>query len=56
MATKTRFNWLVDDLVYSNYTGNQLGKVADQSGSTSTVGFQDRTNGSSNVLPRDASR
>jgi RHS repeat-associated protein len=44
---------VVDDLVYSNYTGNQLGKVTDNSGSTSTVAFQDRTNGSSNDYTYD---
>ncbi len=46
---------LVDDLHYNNYNGNQLGTMADQSGSTSIVGFQDKTNGSNNDYAYDAS-
>jgi RHS repeat-associated protein len=45
---------LIDDLHYNNYNGNQLGTILDQSGSTSTVGFQDKTNGSSNDYAYDA--
>ncbi len=45
---------LIDELQYTNYTGNQLGTVEDQSGSTSAVGFQDQTNGSGNDYTYDA--
>jgi RHS repeat-associated protein len=45
---------IVDDLHYANYNGNQLGTITDQSGSTSTVGFQDRNNGTNNDYQYDA--
>ena len=45
---------LIDDLHYNNYNGNQLGSIVDMSGSTSKIGFQDKTNGSSNDYAYDA--
>jgi RHS repeat-associated protein len=35
----------INYLAYQHYSGNQLGEVADWSGSTSHIGFQDKTNG-----------
>jgi RHS repeat-associated protein len=45
---------IVDSLQYSSYNGNLLGTIKEVSGSTSTVGFQDRNNGTNNDYQYDA--
>ena len=48
LVTLTRFHGAyntIDALNYKGYAGNKLGHVDDYSGSTSPVGFQDKSNG-----------
>jgi RHS repeat-associated protein len=44
----------INNLTYSGWSGNQLGKVTDQINNTSPVGFHDRNNGSNNDYTYDA--